>query len=362
MPPKTTGQPRRDSVKAAGSSSTPKAATAAGKTGGPLGKVDSSATPKVGAAPASTRAGAGAGGTSSTLRRGSGLGASVKAGLGDPNKKQNMKPASGKDALEKLAADAAHKQATRKKPLSPRSKKRLEEQKKLEKKMEEQARLEKEKWEAEQEELRKHEAKRLEFLDAIKQAGVEKRKADERTAQEREILRGRENAKKREARYEKEMESSWNAKAKLHYAALRGDSETVSKLLAADTEEEFNTNKTDPNVKWHGDGTGALHMAAMKGQVEMIKQLLAAGAEVDLRDNEGRTPLLAAAERGECGAIELLLENGAELESPDRCRKPSNPDSWFLIHCTLHLIPDTKYPRPARVPQYVRASGMSHRP
>jgi hypothetical protein len=327
MPPKisTTGQPRRESVKtSAGSSSTPKAATAAGKTGGPSGKVSSSATPKAGAAPASTKAGAGAAGTS-TLRRGSGLGASVKAGLGDPNKKQNMKPASGKDALEKLAADAAHKQATRKKPLSPRSKKRLEEQKKLEKKMEEQARLEKEKWEAEQEELRKHEAKRLEFLDAIKQAGVEKRKADERTAQEREILRGRENAKKREARYEKEMESSWNAKAKLHYAALRGDSETASKLLAADTEEEFNTNKTDPNVKWHGDGTGALHMAAMKGQVEMIKQLLAAGAEVDLRDNEGRTPLLSAAERGECGAIELLLESGAELESPDRCGQPLNP-------------------------------------
>ena len=35
-----------------------------------------------------------------------------------------------------------------------------------------------------------------------------------------------------------------------------------------------------------------LHMAAIKGQIAMIQKLLVAGAEIDLRDKEGRTPLL----------------------------------------------------------------------
>lgn len=300
-------------------------------TGDGVAKAGATATPKAGAVAAATGATPKSAAGASGARRSSGLGASQR-GLAAENVEARPKPGAkpaGKSALDKLAADAAQKQATRKKPLSPRSKKREEEKKKLEKKMVEQERIDREKLELEKEELRKHEEKRLEFLDAIKNAAMEKRNAEDMMRMEREILRGRENEKKRLVKYDKEMESSWNSKAKLHYAALRGDQATATKLLAQDTEEEFNTNKTDPNVIWHGDGTCALHMAAMKGQCDMIRQLLEAGAQVDLRDNEGRTPLLAAAER--CGESIGRLRNPYVLaprpKPPHPTPRPLNTES-----------------------------------
>jgi ankyrin repeat protein len=45
--------------------------------------------------------------------------------------------------------------------------------------------------------------------------------------------------------------------------------------------------------------------------------LLEKGADVESRDNEGRTPLGWAAEKGHEVVVKLLLERGAELEPRD---------------------------------------------
>ena len=48
----------------------------------------------------------------------------------------------------------------------------------------------------------------------------------------------------------------------------------------------------------------------------MVK-LLPEALEVDLRDDDGRTPLSWAAGNGHEAVVKLLLEKGAELESQD---------------------------------------------
>jgi len=40
---------------------------------------------------------------------------------------------------------------------------------------------------------------------------------------------------------------------------------------------------------------------------------------VYIQSSEGRTPLHIAAESGSCEVIEVLLEEGAQVDTPDRC-------------------------------------------
>ncbi|XP_046990026.1 serine/threonine-protein phosphatase 6 regulatory ankyrin repeat subunit A-like isoform X1 [Schistocerca americana] len=56
-----------------------------------------------------------------------------------------------------------------------------------------------------------------------------------------------------------------------------------------------------------------LHYAIMHRQVDMARLLLQAGCIVNLRDDNGDTPLIAAARTGNCEITELLLKNGANV-------------------------------------------------
>jgi ankyrin repeat protein len=68
----------------------------------------------------------------------------------------------------------------------------------------------------------------------------------------------------------------------------------------------------------------ALRNAARNGQLERVKQLLAAGADVNAADwvqmsmqQLGETPLIAAADAGRSGVVQLLLEAGASIDLAD---------------------------------------------
>ncbi len=61
-----------------------------------------------------------------------------------------------------------------------------------------------------------------------------------------------------------------------------------------------------------------LHFAVVKGQVPMMKLLLTAKAEPDLRDNDGRTALMVAAEHGQAEAARTLIQAKAEVNACDR--------------------------------------------
>jgi ankyrin repeat protein len=99
----------------------------------------------------------------------------------------------------------------------------------------------------------------------------------------------------------------------LHYACWQGDGnggresevteEAVRTLLEAGA---------DPNVKARGNFP--LHEAVRGdwGSPTSVRVLLEYGAEVDARDDQGWTPLMAAADGGELDCIWLLLAAGAD--------------------------------------------------
>ena len=58
------------------------------------------------------------------------------------------------------------------------------------------------------------------------------------------------------------------------------------------------------------DGASPLHEAAEDGNETVITALIAMGADVEEVDEEGQTPLMAAASFGQAGAIRLLVKSG----------------------------------------------------
>lgn len=92
----------------------------------------------------------------------------------------------------------------------------------------------------------------------------------------------------------------------LYRAALDGDLETVSDLLAAGA---------DPNAATE-EGL-ALGAAAAWDRVEVIGALLAAGAAADGKEEGGWHPLLWACANGNADAARVLIEAGAGVDEPN---------------------------------------------
>lgn len=61
-----------------------------------------------------------------------------------------------------------------------------------------------------------------------------------------------------------------------------------------------------------------LMYAANDGELVGIREILASGTDVNYRDADGRTPLHVAACQGYRDAVELLIQNGAEVDTKDR--------------------------------------------
>jgi ankyrin repeat protein len=65
------------------------------------------------------------------------------------------------------------------------------------------------------------------------------------------------------------------------------------------------------------DGYTPLLLAAVNGDEAVVKQLLEKGADLESKDDDCRTPLSWAARSGHEAGVKLLLEKGADLESKD---------------------------------------------
>ena len=87
-------------------------------------------------------------------------------------------------------------------------------------------------------------------------------------------------------------------------AAAQGSTEVVRRLLDRGLDEA------------HRDNAGwiPLHYAAFEGYATVVDMLLlAAGSRADATDNDGRSPLLLAAQEGHLGAVERLIAAGANV-------------------------------------------------
>lgn len=92
-------------------------------------------------------------------------------------------------------------------------------------------------------------------------------------------------------------------------AAARGRLSLVRLLLA---------HGADVNRRGLREELSALHQAASFEQAEIARCLLDAGAEVDQREDEGATPLMYAAARGDLRTVEILLARGADPSAKDK--------------------------------------------
>ena len=82
----------------------------------------------------------------------------------------------------------------------------------------------------------------------------------------------------------------------------------------------------------HAQGSASderLLEAAQQGDLEVVKELLAAGIDIDTGNRYGATALFFAAFRGNVEMVELLLENGAEVNVRDTFYN-ATPTTWAM--------------------------------
>jgi ankyrin repeat protein len=107
-------------------------------------------------------------------------------------------------------------------------------------------------------------------------------------------------------------------KAAMTYAAARGFSGIVRRLLDAGVDAKFRYGNELTALMWaagHEDGVG-VHAAE-----SVVDLLLSRGAQVDAIDDRGRTALMMAAELGHAEIVEMLIGRGADKTVRDKSGK-----------------------------------------
>ena len=95
---------------------------------------------------------------------------------------------------------------------------------------------------------------------------------------------------------------AWDGQTATHYAA-RGGHVEVMEVLGADHFEAPGS-----------DGGTPLLAAAEHGRLDVVKALMAARCDMDKADDHGTTPVLAAAEFGHLDVVKALTEAGCDIE------------------------------------------------
>ena len=94
----------------------------------------------------------------------------------------------------------------------------------------------------------------------------------------------------------------------LHILTKRRDTTWLSFMLAKDA---------DPNIR-DSNGNTPLMLAAQIGYAEGIALLLERRANVDIANNSGETPLIRAVQNRDLATVRTLIAAGADVDKTDR--------------------------------------------
>lgn len=134
-------------------------------------------------------------------------------------------------------------------------------------------------------------------------------------------------------------------------AAWKG-ADTALRWLAAQPEVDTDTRTANAM------GAHAMHLAVIGGHFRVLHFLLSLpGADADVRDKQGCTPLIVAAQYGEVLCAHLLLRRGASPMAADECG--DTPLHWaaYKGHEDLVILFATGAVRPLRPVRAVRPTG-----
>ena len=89
------------------------------------------------------------------------------------------------------------------------------------------------------------------------------------------------------------------------------------------------------NAKETSFGMTALHVAASQGHTKVVEVLLQNGSDIEAREETGRTPLHTAAFRAQKQVVQILLEKGAKVNAQTKDGK--TPLDWAIINENIEL-------------------------
>ena len=113
-------------------------------------------------------------------------------------------------------------------------------------------------------------------------------------------------------------------------AAKAGDSSAMSSLLR--------NNEAVLNFCGPGVGHTALHWLCAKGYKGLVVWLIGQGADVNMRNNEGSTPLHAAASNGNIDCVQMLLHYGADPSVKDAYSETACKIAKDRKHMQIHNV------------------------
>lgn len=115
-----------------------------------------------------------------------------------------------------------------------------------------------------------------------------------------------------------------NGKTLLHYAAEKGDQETICMLVESGAEI---------NIKNKLGETPLHFLTHLENGTKMIEYLLNKGAYIESRTNAGNTPLHNACYFGNAEAFKILLKRGANTQA-------LTGEGYNLLHCCILMGKD----------------------
>lgn len=99
----------------------------------------------------------------------------------------------------------------------------------------------------------------------------------------------------------------------LHYASFKCSDEEAERRAEFIVTELITTAKRSPDIisafvdRPDNKGKTALHRASYHGQLRAVQTLLKCKADVKVKDNHGRTPLLAAASAKDVDEVSIIV-------------------------------------------------------